>query len=176
MTMATTSLRETRWLKWLGQIVAYGLFVAFIGAFSDSPAYRHLAQDTATIKLSLRHAGQLLGECRQRTAEELANLPANMRAPAVCPRERSPIVLELDLNGALVYSETLAARGIHNDGRASVYRRLSVPAGKTSLTVRLKDHVARDVFQYTNSHQVELEPAEVLVIDFDEQRGQFDFL
>lgn len=176
MTVAIKSLEGVSWIKWLGQIAAYGLFVVFIGTFSNSPSYRHLAQDTATIKLSLRHAGQLLGECRQRTSEELANLPANMRASAVCPRERSPIVLELELNGALVYSETLAARGIHNDGRASVYRRLSVPAGKTSLTVRLKDHVDSDVFQFTNSQLVELEPAEVLVIDFNEQSGEFDFL
>ena len=62
MTVAIKSLEEVSWIKWLGQIVAYGLFVIFIGTFSNSPSYRHLAQDTATIKLSLRHAGQLLGE------------------------------------------------------------------------------------------------------------------
>jgi hypothetical protein len=176
MTVVNESRSGTNWFRWPGQVIAYVLFVAFIGAFSNSPPYQHLADDTATVKLSLRHAGQLMGECRQRTPEEMADLPPNMRAPAVCPRERSPILLELDLNGELVYSETLPARGIHNDGRASVYRRLSVPAGMTHVTARLKDHVESEEFHYTSSYEATLAPAEVLVIDFNEQRGEFDFL
>lgn len=176
MTVVNETRSKANWFRWPGQVTAYVLFVAFIGVFSNSPAYQHLAEDTATVKLSLRHAGQLLGECRQRTPEEMAALPPNMRAPAVCPRERSPIVLELDLNGELAYSESLPARGIHKDGRASVYRRLSVPAGATQLTVRLKDHVESDEFHYTSTHKVTLAPAQVLVIDFNEQRGEFDFL
>ncbi len=61
------------WPKWTGQVLAYGAFALFVGYFSNSPAFRHLPLDQATIKLSLRHAGQILGECRERTAEELAN-------------------------------------------------------------------------------------------------------
>jgi hypothetical protein len=54
-------------------------------------AYRHLASDQALIKLSFTRVGKPVGDCRKLSAEELAKLPPNMRAPTVCPRERSPV-------------------------------------------------------------------------------------
>ncbi len=170
------SARTASWRRHILQILAASVVAAGLGYFSNRPAHRHLAEDQAVIKLSLRHAGQVLGECHTRTPEELADLPANMRAPMVCPRERSPLLLELRLNDALVLSEILPARGIHNDGRASVYRRLVVPVGRMNVAVRLKDHIESDVFQYESSRTVRIGPAENLVIDFNGDLGDFEFL
>ena len=170
------SASNLRWPQILGQVLAYGLLIGFVGFFSSAPVYQHLDEGQSTIKLSIRHAGQLLGECRERTPEEMAGMPPNMRIASVCPRERSPVLLELDLDGQLVYSQVLAAAGIHRDGRASVYRRLTVPAGETRVSVRLKDHIEADKFHYQSSHTVNLQPAQILVIDFDEQAGEFEFL
>jgi hypothetical protein len=158
-----------------GQIACYGLFVAFVGYFSSAPAYRHLPPEMATIKLSLRHAGQLLGECRTRSAEELGAMPASMRAPLDCPRERSPLLLELEADGELLYSERLPARGVHSDGRASVYKRLTVPEGRVAITVRLKDHIEHDDFHYSATRQLVLAAAGNLVIDFNEESRAFEF-
>ena len=79
----------------IGQIVLYGAFAAFIGYFSTNPIYRQIPDDVALVKLSMSHLGSR--ECRKRSAEELAKLPPNMRAPLDCPRGRSDtrIVLEL---------------------------------------------------------------------------------
>lgn len=159
-----------------GMLVAFALFAAAVGYFSNRPEYRHLAADSATIKLSLRHAGQLMGECRERSAAELAQMPASMRAPLVCPRERSPLVLELELDGRLMLSKTLPARGIHQDGRASTYERLTVPAGEFEVVVRLKDHIEAEEFQYQARRTLSLVPGANLVIDFDEEAGEFEFL
>lgn len=164
------------WLRYTGQAIAYAAFAGVIGVLSTSPAYRHQAEGDATIKLSLRHAGKLISACRDRTPEELANLPANMRAPQICERERSPLTLELDIDGTPVYSEILPPRGLHNDGRASVYRRLSVPAGEIQVSVRLKNDVNQEGFQYETSRRLTLKPAQVLVIDFDEQNERFELL
>jgi len=142
---------------------------------ASGPTYQHLAPDLATIKLSLRHAGELVADCRDRTAAELAQLPPNMRAPRICQRERSPLRLELQLDDAPVYAETLPPRGLHKDGRVSVYRRLSVPAGNVRIAVKLKDDVRAAGFQFERTGTVRLAPAEVLVIDFDEQAGGFVF-
>lgn len=166
----------TAWLRYAGQALVYGTFAALLGVCSTDPAYRHLPEDMATIKLSLRHAGKLVSECRDRTAEEMANLPANMRAPQICERERSPLLLELDIDGKSVYSEILPPRGLHGDGRASVYRRLTVPAGAAQISVRLKDDVNSPGFQYESTQAVVLAPARVLVIDFDEQNNRFEML
>ena len=99
-----------------------------------------------------------------------------MRAPQICERERSPLTLELDIDGTPVYSEILPPRGLHNDGRASVYRRLSVPAGEIQVSVRLKNDVNQEGFQYETSRRLTLKPAQVLVIDFDDQNERFELL
>lgn len=163
------------WRRIVGQVVVVGLFAATLGYFSNRPTYRHIGVDQAVVKLSLRHAGQLVGECRERSAEELAGMPANMRAPLVCPRERSPLHVELLLNDELVLSEILPARGIHKDGRASMYRRLVVPAGEMNVGVRLKDRIDTDEFQYADDRTVHLLPTENLVIDFNGDLGAFEF-
>jgi len=164
-----------RTLRYVGQVLAYGAFIWVIGALSNA-AYQHLPEDEATVKLSVRHAGKLVSECRERTQQEMADLPANMRAPLVCPRERSPLVLELDIDGQLVISETLPPRGLHNDGLASVYRRLSVPAGRLEVTVRMNDDVNVEGFPFQATKTVELAPADVLLIDFDNAEQRFDFM
>ncbi|MDP1941009.1 MAG: hypothetical protein Q8K54_10250, partial [Gallionella sp.] len=64
----------TKPLQYLGQGVFYALFMGVIGYFSTSPVYTHLPPDETLIKLSFSHAGQHMGECRERTPEELAKL------------------------------------------------------------------------------------------------------
>lgn len=162
-------------VRWIGQFVAYATFVGVVGALAPGPTYRHLEPGLATIKLSLRHAGKPVAACRERTADELAQLPPNMRQPQVCPRERSALSLELSLDDRIVYAETLPPRGIHRDGRASVYERMSVPAGEIEVTVRLKDDIRASGYQYERTQRVALAPADVLVIDFDADKGDFVF-
>ena len=164
------------WRRLLGQAVVLAALVSWIGYCSNLPPYRHLAGDMATIKLSLRHAGRILGECRERSAEELAGMPANMRVALDCPRERSPLLLELMIDDLPVYSEVLPPRGIHGDGRVSVYQRLQVPAGRVNLWVRLKDRLDSPEFPYQAHGTVTLAPGANLVIDFDGDREAFSFL
>ena len=85
---------------WFGQALLYALFALIIGVFSQWPPYRHLEPGQALIKVSFNHQGKPVSACRLATAQELGKLPPNMRAPLVCPRERSPITVEMDLDGA----------------------------------------------------------------------------
>tara|TARA_R110002096_G_scaffold112543_12_gene245113 strand:+ start:4080 stop:4634 length:555 start_codon:yes stop_codon:yes gene_type:complete len=156
---------------WLGQALLYGLFAAVIGVFSHWPPYHHLAPDLALIKLSLVHTGKPVGECHQRTAEELAALPPNMRAPQTCPRERSPVIVELDIDGEPAARVEAAPSGLSRDGASAIYRRLPVVAGERLIGVRLNDDARDERFGYTLEQRVTLAPAQVLVIDFDGERG-----
>lgn len=166
---------RSRAVRYLGQVLAYGLFVGVIALLSTA-AYQHLPADQATVKLSVRHAGQLISECRERTQEELAKLPPNMRAPLVCPRERSPLILELEIDGEVLISETLPPKGVHGDRRISVYHRLSVPAGRREVVVRMNDSVNVEGFNHQARASVNLDPADVLLIDFDPAERRFEFL
>jgi hypothetical protein len=159
-----------RAFTWSGQILLYGLFAIVIGVFASWPSYRALPPDRALVKVSFIHHGQRVAACRPYTAAELAKLAPNMRTPLKCGRERSPVTIEVDLDGALVYRQVAAPSGLSSDGASSVYQRLQVPAGEHRIAVRLKDS-AGDAFTHTREATVSLKPAQVLVIDFDPQRG-----
>ncbi len=172
--MPDTAARTTPKLgprAWLGQVLLYGLFALTIGVFSQWPRYRHLGADEALIKLSFTRVGKPVGDCHTLSAAELARLPPNMRAPTSCPRERSPVTVEVDLNGRTVLKRVAPPTGVAKDGAAAVYERLVVPAGEHQIAVRLSDDVrARDA-GYRHEARVTLVPGQVLVIDFDAAKG-----
>lgn len=157
--------------KWLGQALLYGLFALFIGYFSSAPSFQALAPDQALIKLSFSHHGEFVRPCRQRTPEELAKLAPNMRTPLDCPRERSPVRVEIDLDGAPLYRGAVAPSGLAGDGAATVYRRFPVRAGEHRLAVRLNDNARVDGFNFSHEATLQLQPAQVLVVDFSAEKG-----
>ena len=163
--------RSSTPIAWIGQVLLYGLFALVIGVFSSWPPYRHLAADQALIKLSFNHQGKPVSACRDATPEELAKLPPNMRAPRICPRERSPITVELDLDGAGVLRHVAIPSGLSRDGTSAYYHRMQVAAGPHRLVVRLKDDVRSPGVDYVREASVTLEPAQILVIDFDPGKG-----
>jgi hypothetical protein len=157
-------------VAWAGQALLYALFAVVIGVFSGWPRYDPLPPGQALIKVSFIHHGQHAEECRALSADELAKLPRNMRAPMKCTRERSPVTIEVDVDGKPAYSQVAAPSGLSRDGASSVYQRLQVAAGEHRIAVRLKDRSAAG-FNYTREGVVTLKPAQVLVIDFDPQKG-----
>jgi len=151
--------------RYLGQGVAYGLFALALGYFSTSPPYRQLPADYALIKLSFTHAAQRKLPCRKRSAEELARLAPNMRIVEDCPRERSNVLVEMDVDGQTLYRVVLPPSGLAHDGAASLYRRVPIRAGVHHLLLRLKDREQGD-FNFVRDETVRLEPGRVMVIDF----------
>lgn len=162
-------------LQYIGQGLIYAMFAAVIGFFSTSPVYTHLPPDETLIKLSFRHAGQLKGECHERTPEELAKLPAYQRKGTMdCPRERSDVVVELEMDGKQLYHEILRPTGLAHSSNANIYRRIPVKAGLHTLKARLRDHAGVD-FNYVHEETVNLAPGRIMVIDFKAATGGFIF-
>ena len=162
------------WKTWLAQALLYGLFALFIGVFSRWPAWQALPPQQAVLKVSFVHHGQRIAPCRPYTPEELAKLAPNMRTPLKCERERAPVEVEVDLDGASVFRHVALPSGLSRDGPSSVYHRLNVAAGEHRIRVRLKD-AAGGAFGYTREATLRLMPAQVLVIDFDPQKGGITF-
>lgn len=156
------------------QAALYAAFVAFVGYFANAPRYQHLAPDEALVRLSFTHGAQSKEPCRKRTPEELARLPPNMRAPLDCPRERAPVVVELEMDGRLLYRIVAPPAGLARDGASTVYRRLTVKAGRHEFRVRLSDN-AKGEFNYAAERSIELTPGKALLIDFSVREGGFLF-
>jgi hypothetical protein len=164
-------------LQYIGQGLFYALFMGVIGYFSALPAYTHLPPDETLIKLSFRHAGQRVGECRDRTPEEIAKLPVYQRKGAdnkICPRERADLVVELEMDGKQLLHEVLRPTGLAHSSNANIYRRIPVKAGVHTLKARLKDHPGED-FNYVREETVNLAPGRIMVIDFKAATGGFIF-
>jgi hypothetical protein len=158
----------------LAQALFYAGFVAFIGYFSTAPAFAPIAPGQALLRLSFSHAAQRKAPCRERSAEELAKLAPNMRAPMDCTRERSPVVIELDLDSRAIFRRVVEPSGYARDGAATVYFREVVPAGTHRLTARMSDG-PDGRFNFSGSKELTLKAGRVVVIDFDPNAGGFVF-
>lgn len=163
-------------LRIAGQTLLFTLFFGTAAVLSGGPIYRQLGPNEAELKISLRHSGARIGECRERDAAELAQLPENMRVAMECPRGRSPIHLQLDFNDARLVDETREAAGLHSDGRTVFYRRIRVPAGPARIEVRMNDDASVPGFTHTETFATHIAPEQALVIDFDPESGSFRIL
>lgn len=162
-------------LRYGAQALLYVAFGAALGYFSSYPVFQVLAPDQALVRLSFSHGAKPIAPCHERTPEELAKLPPNMRVKLVCPRERSPVKVEIDMDGRPLYRITAEPAGLKHDGVATVYRRSPVVAGKHVFKARLADG-PDGKFDYTAEDAIDLAPGQVLVIDFVAAQGGFRFV
>ncbi len=163
-------------IRYISQFIAYALFALVVGYFATQPAYTYLDPEKALIKLSFSHAGEHLQECRQLTQEELNKLPPNMRRPMDCPRERVPLLVELELDGEILCRDKLPPSGLSRDGASTAYRKFPVPAGSHRLVARLRDSRRAEGFDYEKAADITLSPRQNFVIDFRPELGGFLFL
>lgn len=98
----------------------------------------------ATIRLSWRAAGVPVEDCRTRTDEELAALPAHMRSPQECTRALAPFELAVSLGGQPVVRDTVFPKGARGDRPVYVFRDLPAKAGRTPLSIRFEALAGED--------------------------------
>ncbi len=156
----------------LGTLLTVAVVVG-AAVLSAWPAWRTIPEGTAVVKLAFSHGGQR--QCRELTAEELEDLPPNMRRTEVCDRERPPVRVELEIDGETVFAGDLPPTGLAGDGPSQVYESFVVPAGTHELAVRLSDDPAKEGFEYTATREVTLAPEQNLAIDFAPEQGGFTF-
>jgi hypothetical protein len=162
-------------LRIAAQFALYVPLMAILAYFSTEPRFSMVAPDEALVRVSFIHATQRREACRERSAEELAKLAPNMRASQDCPRERSPLLVELELDGKLVLRREVQPSGLRHDGNVAVYQRMALPAGRHRIVARLRDR-AQGEFNYAKDETLELAGGRVLIIDFNAARGGFEFL
>jgi hypothetical protein len=156
----------------IGQGLAYLAFAATVAYFSASPAYQHHHPEAALVRIAVTHAGTKMGECHQRSPEELAKLPPNMRAKTACGRERNPVTIEMDIDGNRVFAQTAKPAGLSGDGRSRFYDSREVPSGPHVISVRLRDSGRTEGWDHDLSRKVELVPRQVFVVDFDDENNE----
>lgn len=158
-------------LRYLLQAFNYTLFMAIVWYFATSPSIKLIGDDEARITIAFAHAGQLREPCRRLSQEELNQLAPNMRKLEDCPRERSPVTIEAELDGQPLYSASLPPPGLFGDGGVDVFHSAKIPAGRHTLSLRMNDSVRIEGFNQTLEQEVIIDPAQILLIGFVPDRG-----
>ena len=154
----------------MGGVVTLALCIG-VAWLSASPTWQSVPENMALLRLSFTHSGDRNASCRNRTPEELAKLPPNMRQVQICDRRRPPIYVELEVDGTLIYAAESAPSGLAGSGPSRLYERLLLSAGSHDLTVRMRDNPATDAFDYFATRKVNLKPGQSFVIDFRKDVG-----
>jgi len=155
------------------QAFNYALFMGVVWYFSIYPPYHQLDEDQAVITLSFTHATKLREACRKKTQEELSKLAPNMRLQMDCPRERSPLRLELYLDDELLTNASAEPVGFHKDQSVNLFQRVKVKAGEHRLRVWMNDDVNVIGATYEHEQAVILKPEQQLLVDFNAGSGKF---
>lgn len=157
--------------RFVGQAILYALFAGFVLYFSSSPSYSHLDADQGLLRLSFRHPGKIATDCRQRTAEELAKLPPQLRTEMDCARERSPVRVRVDLDGEMLFDRVYQPAGLRRDGVSSAYYRMPIAVGEHDIKVQFNDDVRVQGFNHEREARIDVRPGQVVLIDIHEERG-----
>lgn len=170
MTLGRTDWRRRAPHLAMGLALSLGLVLG-VATLSARPVWQSLADDTALLRLSLTHSG--VRNCRDRTAQELSDLPANMRAAQLCDRRRAPVRIEMDVDGVTEFAADLAPSGLAGSGPSRLYHRVELRAGSHRIDLRLSDNPAAEGFAHVAAFDVTLKPAQSLAVDFDSASGGF---
>ncbi len=161
------------WRHVAGLALVAGLGSALLGPFATWPAYRHMPDGQATVKLSFSHEGARAEPCRTLSEEEQGALPKHMRKTEDCPRRRLPVAVEVLLDGRPLFVDESPPTGFAGDGASRFYARAAIAAGTYEFTLRLRDSDRAQGFDHESRIAVTLHPARVLVIGFDAERRVF---
>lgn len=158
-------------LRYLLQAFNYAIFMGLVWYFASAPAVRLIGKDEARLTIAFAHAGQLREPCRLLSQEELNKLAPNMRKLDDCPRERSPVVIEAELDGESVYSASLQPPGLFGDGGVDMFYSARIPAGEHRLSLKMNDSVRVEGFNHEFDQLVSIVPGQILLIGFDNKQG-----
>lgn len=165
----TTTLGKP--LRYLLQAFNYSLFMGLVWYFASAPVVTLIGEDEARLTIAFAHAGQLREPCRQLSQEELNLLAPNMRKLDDCPRERSPVTIEAELDGEPFYRAVLQPPGLFGDGGVDVFYSHKIRAGDHRLTLKMNDSVRIDGFNHEFRQGISIEPAQILLVGFDPRKG-----
>ncbi len=146
-------------LRVIGQTLVWMLLLAPAILLAQWPRHEPLPPGYGELRLSLVHTTQRLKPCRRLSPAELQALPPNMRNVEQCERARAPARTWIELAGRPLLDATVMPKGLHNDGRVYLHRRWSMPAGRYSLVLGLRDTPGEGDPDHEHRFELDLKPS-----------------
>ncbi len=165
------------------QLMASLLLAGLVAFLARIPMGEPL--EDAVLRLALRtsSAGRL-EICRDRTAEELAELPVHMRQPRTCDRHLVPYRLTVEVDGEGRIDRVVQAAGIHGDRPLVLDEVLDLPPGRIDLAVTFVPASGRPAEgplaeawesapRYHFEDGAELRAGRITLVALDDEAGRF---
>ncbi len=122
--------------RWLARAAGAAAALAIVaGVALASRAEMGEPARGAELRLALRAARARLEICRQRTAEELARLPAHLRAPEDCDEVAIDYRLVVEIDGERRLDQVVSHRGVRRTRPLAVEEAVAIPPGRHGLEV-----------------------------------------
>jgi hypothetical protein len=96
-----------------------------------------------------------------------------MRAPQVCERRRSPVWVELEIDGTTVFSADLFPSGLAGSGPSRAYERFVLSAGAHRIGVRMRDDPRPESLTREAYFDIEMAPEQSVALDYDATTESF---
>jgi hypothetical protein len=117
-----------------GVLLLAGL-VFLVTRLSSVAMVAHPSNDPV-LRLAWSARPERIEKCRQRTAEELAQLPQHMRQPLACEGASAEYRLQVRVAGELVADRVVHGGGLRRDRRLYVLQEIPIPPGAADISVR----------------------------------------
>jgi hypothetical protein len=124
----------TRLDQIFGAALAAALMAGVVWA-SNAPLTAHRSSDSI-LRLAWSARPERVEDCRQRSPEELAQLPQHMRQPIVCEGTTAEYRLQVWIDGRLVADRVVHGGGLRRDRRLYVFEEVALPPGEAAIDVR----------------------------------------
>jgi hypothetical protein len=106
-----------------------------IARLSSVPIVLHPSAD-AVLRLAWSARPERIEKCRQRTPEELAQLPQHMRQPLACEGATAEYRLQVRVDDVVVADRTVRGGGLRRDRRLYVLEEFPIHPGSANIAVR----------------------------------------
>lgn len=152
--------------------------------FQSDPPYSFYTDKDASVKVAFKHIGKKVvncdeaevikseGERYRKTLKKTSRVQMNMARFADCPRERFPVHVSLSIDGREVLDRSYAPTGLKKDMASYVYDEFIIAPGRHKLSARLSDSGRKDAPDYTFEETVDIKPAQIRLIMFDDTLGR----
>ncbi len=132
----------------------------------------------ALLRLAWRARPDRVEDCRPQSAEVLEKLPPHMRQQVICEGRTAEYRLRVRQNEQMVVDDVVHAGGLRRDRPIYVFREVVIPPGRHAITVEF-DRIGEGSPQpgsvpprLSIERQVELRDRAVLLVTYDDERGQ----
>lgn len=174
-----------------GNTIKYAVIAAFVFAVLSVPVYFHSASTyafysdkDAAVKIAFKHSGKRIVDCDERdvirkegeryrqSLKETSKAKMSIEKLAGCPRERHPVAVSLYVDGVKLLDKAYAPTGLKKDLASYISEEFIIKPGRHTVASNLTDSGAKAKPDYKFEEIVEIKPAEIKLIRFDDVQNK----